>query len=281
MSGLEILGPGQEHPREPAWGDVAAVGVRAALVDVLVQEVEAACEPEGLDFFEEVLDGDGGVFSPAFAQVLAVGIDEAGPVFWDAEHPLGPVGSGIAFDGIQGQLQAAAAFEEAHALVEQVVDLMPAFQCGLCARPVIQRCVEHGGPAVAVCLHLVQGGCAQVVPHMPAVTDLHGARQGPADGFRVGRRSITAHDLDPRMGTQPCFQSAGRAVGQDIDPFMCLGVDHHGGIAVPSAQSEVVHSDHSRHPPGRQGDAQQDTKGRVTGQTHGEYRQQTGSRPAR
>ncbi|MFD9263735.1 hypothetical protein, partial [Streptomyces sp. NPDC059538] len=37
-------------------GDVAAVGVRAALVDVLVQEVQAAREAEGLDLFEEVLD---------------------------------------------------------------------------------------------------------------------------------------------------------------------------------------------------------------------------------
>jgi hypothetical protein len=90
--GLEVVGPGEEHPGEPAWGDVAAVGVRAALVDVLVQEVEAAFVAEGLDLFEEVLDGDGGVLSPAFAQVLAVGVDEAGAVFGDAEHPLGPVG---------------------------------------------------------------------------------------------------------------------------------------------------------------------------------------------
>lgn len=64
----------------------------AALVDVLVQEVQAAGEAEGLDLFEEVLDGDGGIFGPALAQVLAVGVDEAGTVFGDAEHSLGTVG---------------------------------------------------------------------------------------------------------------------------------------------------------------------------------------------
>ena len=55
MLGLEVVGPGEDHPGEPARGDVAAVGVRAALVDVLVQEVEAAGEAEGLDLVEEVL----------------------------------------------------------------------------------------------------------------------------------------------------------------------------------------------------------------------------------
>ena len=118
MLGLEVVGPGQQHAGEPAWGDVAAVGVRAALVDVLVQEVQAAGVAEGLDLFEEVADGNGGVLGSAFAQVVAVGVDEAGTVFGDAEHPLGPVGPRVAFDGVQGELESAGAFEEAHALVE-------------------------------------------------------------------------------------------------------------------------------------------------------------------
>lgn len=58
--GLEVVGPGQQHPGEPAWGDVASVGVCSALVDVLVQEVAAAGEAEGLDLLEEVLDGTAG-----------------------------------------------------------------------------------------------------------------------------------------------------------------------------------------------------------------------------
>ncbi len=78
MLGLEVVGPGQQHPGESACGDVAAVGVRAALADVLVQEVQAAREPEGPDLFEEVQDRDGGVLGPASAQVLALGVNEAG-----------------------------------------------------------------------------------------------------------------------------------------------------------------------------------------------------------
>lgn len=83
MLGLEVVGPGEQHPGESTLRDVAAVGVRAPLADVLVQEVETAREPEGLDLFEEVQDGDGGVLGPAFAQVLAIGIDEAGAVLGD------------------------------------------------------------------------------------------------------------------------------------------------------------------------------------------------------
>lgn len=60
MFGLEVVGHGEEHAGESARGDVAAVGVRAALVDVLVQEVEAAGEPLVFDLFEEVLAGTAG-----------------------------------------------------------------------------------------------------------------------------------------------------------------------------------------------------------------------------
>lgn len=60
LLGLEVVGPGQQHPGELTWRDVAAVGVRATLVDVLVQKVQAAREAEGLDLFDEVQDGDAG-----------------------------------------------------------------------------------------------------------------------------------------------------------------------------------------------------------------------------
>lgn len=71
MFGLEDAGPGEEHPGEPAWGDVTAVGVRAPLVGVLVQQVQTAGEAEVLDLLEEVSDGGGGILCPASAQVLA------------------------------------------------------------------------------------------------------------------------------------------------------------------------------------------------------------------
>jgi hypothetical protein len=56
---------------------------------------------------------------------------------------------------------------------------------------------------------------------------------------------------------------------------MGFGVDHHGGIAVPPAQGEIVDTDHAGHTPAGQWDAQQGAQGRVTGQAHREYRQQT------
>ena len=178
---------------------MAAVGVRTALVDVLVQEVQAAREAQGFDLVEEVLDGDARVLGPSFAQVLAVGVDEAGAVLGDAEHALGPVGAGIAFDGVKGQFQAAGAFEQAHALVKQTVDLVPASQGGLGAGSVVDRRVQYGGPAGAVRLDLAQDGFAQVVPQMPPITDLRRTGQGAADGLGVGRGAVAAHDLDARM----------------------------------------------------------------------------------
>jgi hypothetical protein len=65
------------------------------------------------------------------------------------------------------------------------------------------------------------------------------------------------------MLAQPSFQRVGGAVGQHVDPLIGLGVDHHGGIAVPPAQSEVVDADHAGRPPGGQRDAQQGAQGRV------------------
>ena len=77
------------------------------------------------------------------------------------------------------------------------------------------------------------------------------------------------------MFAQPGLQRAGGAVGQDVDPLMALGVDHHGGIAVPPAQGEVVDTDHTGHPPGGQRDPQQHAQSRMAGQAHRQHREQT------
>jgi hypothetical protein len=161
------------------------------------------------------------------------------------------------------------------------VDLVPAFQGRVRAGPVVKGRVQHGGPAGAGRLHFTQNGFAQVVPHMPAISDLHRVGQGAADGLGTGRRAVTAHDLDARMLPQPCLQGVGGAVGQHIDPLMGLGVDHHGGTAVPPTQGEVVDADHAGHPPGGQRDAQQSAQGRVVRQARREHRQQPCSCPPR
>jgi hypothetical protein len=172
-------------------------------------------------------------------------------------------------------LQSAGAFEQAHALLEQVVDLVPAFHGRLRARPVVDRRVQHGGPAGAVGLHFTQCGFAQVVPQVPSVGDLYRVGEGAADGLGVGGRAVTAHDLDTWTLAQPCLQRFGGTVGQYVDALMGLGVDHHGGIAVPPAQSEVVDTDHAGRPPGGQRDARQGSQRCVTRQAHCKSRQQT------
>jgi len=111
-----------------------------------------------------MVDREAWVFGPTLAQVLTERIDQTGTVLWDAEHPLGPVGSGVTFDGVQGQLQASGTFEQTHTLLEQAMHLMPAFQRRLGSRPVIDGGVQHGGPAGAVCFDLAQDGFTQVVP---------------------------------------------------------------------------------------------------------------------
>ena len=83
------------------------------------------------------------------------------------------------------------------------------------------------------------------------------------------------------MFAQPRFQGVGRAVGQHVDPFMGLGIDDHGGVAVAPAQSEVVDADHAGRPPCGQRDAQQGTQSRVARDARRGYRQQTCPGPGR
>ena len=85
----------------------------AALVDVADQEVGAALVAALPDLAQELLDGDAGLFCPPLAQVVAVGVDEGGPVLRDALQPLGLAGPVVALDRVQGQAQAAGAVQQA------------------------------------------------------------------------------------------------------------------------------------------------------------------------
>lgn len=60
-------------------------------------------------------------------------------------------------------------------------------------------------------LHLAQDGFAQVVPHMPAITNLHRVGQDTADRLGARGRAVPAYDLDAWTGAQPRFQGVGRA----------------------------------------------------------------------
>ena len=75
-----MLGVGEQESGKAAGGGDGAVAFGAALVEVADQQVGAAGVAEFPDLVREVGDGDGRVVGPAPAQVVAVGVDQGGPV---------------------------------------------------------------------------------------------------------------------------------------------------------------------------------------------------------
>jgi hypothetical protein len=85
----------------------------------------------------------------------------------------------------------------------------------------------------------------EVVPQVPAVSDLHG--QGcplvGAVGVRAG--TVTAHDLGAGMLAQPVGEGVGLPVGQQLQRAVGGHVDQHTAVDVAAAQREVVDPEHS------------------------------------
>ena len=192
----------------------------------------------------------------------------------------GSVDAVVALDGVEGEVQAAGAFQQSDALLEQGVDLLPALAGGggLCP---LGRGRARCGPAGAVRGDFFADGLGEVVPQVPAVADLDRVGQGSADRLGVGGRSVPAHGLDARMFAQPGFQGGGVAAGQYLDPLAGLGVDDDRGVAVPAPQGEVVDPDHPRDPHRRHAAPAAAAAGRRrTGHGHGQRPGEPGARPA-
>jgi hypothetical protein len=141
---------------------VRAVAVQAALVDVADQEVGAALVAALADLPQQVLDRDSGLAGPALAQVVAMGVDEGGAVFRDALQPLRFAGPVVALDGVEREVQAAGAVEQADVSGTQLVDLLPAL--GGSGGPLAVLQWDALGPAGAVRRDLLADGLAQAVP---------------------------------------------------------------------------------------------------------------------
>lgn len=94
--------------------------------------------------------------------MVAIGVDEGRPAGGGDAQGLGFGHAGVAFDGVQGQAEAAGAAEQADALAEEVVDLVPAFPGGLLAYSTGAGRVD-GGPAAGVRADLELDFVAQVV----------------------------------------------------------------------------------------------------------------------
>ncbi|MET8291828.1 hypothetical protein ABZV80_42770 [Streptomyces sp. NPDC005132] len=141
---------GEQESGEAAGGCHGAVAFGAALVEVADQQVGAAGIAQFPDLVQEVGDGDGRVVGPPSAQVVAVGVDQGGPVARGDAIGRRFGDAGVAFDGVQGEVQSAEAVEQADAGVEEGVDLVPALAGGLlvdAAGPGGLRAVQQGARA--------------------------------------------------------------------------------------------------------------------------------------
>jgi hypothetical protein len=76
----EVVGMGEQEAGQPSRGGEGPVAFGPALGDVAVEGVEAAGVALLLDLAEQLLDGGSGVGRTTFAQVVAVRVDQRGPV---------------------------------------------------------------------------------------------------------------------------------------------------------------------------------------------------------
>ncbi|KAB2339313.1 hypothetical protein [Actinomadura rudentiformis] len=99
------------------------------------------------DFPGELKDEDGQPFRAAGARAVAVGVDERELVTGCAAVAGGFLHAGVLFDGVQGGIEAAGAFEQAHTLADQIVGPLPAFAVAPLARTVRENLADTGTSA--------------------------------------------------------------------------------------------------------------------------------------
>jgi hypothetical protein len=84
------------------------------------------------------------------------------------------------------------------------------------------------------------GVLGEVVPQVPAVSDLDRVGGAVAGAFGVGAGPVPADHPRARVRGEPVFQRASLAAGQDVDGPAGAGVDQDGAVDVPFAQREVI-----------------------------------------
>ena len=90
------------------------------------------------------------------------------------------------------------------------------------------------------------GVLGEVVPQVPAVSDLHRVRRALAGAFGISAGPVAADHPRAGVGLEPAGQRAGLPAGQDVDRPPGGGVDQDGRADVPCAQREVVGAEHFR-----------------------------------
>ena len=105
---------------------------------------------------------------------------------------------------------------------------------------------ERGGQAASMAGDATFDRLSQVVPDMPSISHLDRVRCTVASALGVGAGTVSAHDLDAGMRTQPVSQGLGSAVGEHVDRSASLGIDQQRAVPVAAAQGKIVHSQHTR-----------------------------------
>jgi hypothetical protein len=84
----------------------------------------------------------------------------------------------------------------------------------------------------------------EVVPQVPAVSDLHGQGCAVVGAVGVGTGAVPAHDLGARMLAQPVREGVGLPVSQQLHRTVAVHVDQHRAVDVAATQREVVDTEH-------------------------------------
>src|SRR5206468_12505299 len=119
-----------------------------------------------------------------------------GAVLRDALQPLRLAGAVVALDGVEREVQAAGAVEQANVAGTQFVDLLPALGGGGGPLALLQGRAPR--PAGRVRRGFLPHGLAEAMPQVPAVADLHRAPQSLAGRPAVGTRAVPAPHSHPR-----------------------------------------------------------------------------------
>ena len=90
------------------------------------------------------------------------------------------------------------------------------------------------------------GSLAEVVPQVPAVSDLDRQRRAAGGPVGIAARPVPADDLRAGSGGQPGRERVRGALGQHVDRAAGLHVDQQRAVGMPAAQRELIHSKHGR-----------------------------------
>jgi hypothetical protein len=148
--------------------------------------------------------------------VITEEVDQATPVLRRADQPVGVRDAGIALDGVQRQPQAPTGLAQSHSGLQRLVHGGMPLQDALIARP-WHGLGRRGTPARGVRGRRLLHHRGEVVPQVPAATDLDRLGERVGDGLGIRGRAVPADDLHPGVIAQPGRQGLGGAIGQHRD----------------------------------------------------------------